>query len=91
MGNSLSEIYSVSDKVSNEVSKEILDTIIEEVVKNENDALVAGVYTKVPPEKRIKQLEDDLFNLEEKYNELYHNYTRLSLKYNETKLNVTNL
>ena len=61
MGNSLSEIYSVSNDVSNEVSNEILDSIIEEVVKKENDALVAGVYTKVPPEKRIKQLEDELF------------------------------
>jgi len=88
MGNSLSEIYSIPN---DEVSKEILDTIIEEVVKNENDALVAGVYTKVCPEKRIKQLENELFNLEEKYNELYHNYTRLSLKYNDKKLNITNL
>jgi len=84
MGNSLSEIYSIpnEDEVSNEVSNEILE---------ENDALVAGIYTKVPPEKRIKQLEDELFNLEEKYNELYHNYTRLSLKYNDKKLNITNL
>ena len=85
MGNSLSEIYSIpnEDEVSNEVSNEILE---------ENDALVAGIYTKVPPEKRIKQLENELFNLEEQYNELYHNYTRLSLKYNnDKKLNITNL
>jgi hypothetical protein len=73
MGNSLSEIKNdeVSNEVSKEVSNEILDTIIEEV---------AGVYTKVSKEKRIKQLEDELFNLEEQYNELHLNYTRLMIK-----------
>jgi hypothetical protein len=74
MGNSLSEIHSIPNE---EVSTEIIE---------ENDALVADVYTKVLPEKRIKQLEDELFNLEEQYNELHFNYTRLSLK-----LNITNL